>query len=423
MQRISIVSIFFLAFMVIPWVRAEENKEAAWTRFRGPNGSGTAIKSGLGLPWLPTGVRQVPLPGVGHGSPSVYNDTAFLLSADPKDATRYLLAIDLKTGAERWKRSYSSVPHKLHKFSSYASSTPCVDAERVYFAWADPEHTIVRALSHDGSEVWVRDFGRYVTQHGFGMSPIRVDDLVLLLNTQDAEELPPGVAPGSDRMIALNAKSGETVWETQLPTTRVCYGVPCVWEHEGKKELVCITTGEGMFGMDLSTGAVLWNHDCFSQRICSSAFLVGDLLIGSHGSGGGKDNRLIAFDLSKKQERFQIAKKSVAPYVPTPVATGDTLFLWSDAGIVSAVDLIDGNTIWSMRIGGDFSSSPIIVGDKLLNVSHTGAVTILSASREFQKIATIETDLTVRSTMVPAGDRLLLRGDSQLWIISNPTSP
>jgi outer membrane protein assembly factor BamB len=132
---------------------------------------------------------------------------------------------------------------------------------------------------------------------------------------------------------------------------------------------------------------------------------------------------LIAFDLSKKQERFQIAKKSVAPYVPTPVATGDTLFLWSDAGIVSAVDLIDGNTIWSMRIGGDFSSSPIIVGDKLLNVSHTGAVTILSASREFQKIATIETDLTVRSTMVPAGDRLLLRGDSQLWIISNPTSP
>jgi hypothetical protein len=55
-----------------------------------------------------------------------------------------------------------------------------------------------------------------------------------------------------------------------------------------------------------------------------------------------------------------------------------------------------------------------------MNVSHTGAVQVLRASREFEQLATIETELTVRSTMVPTRDKLLLRGESELWIIPRP---
>jgi outer membrane protein assembly factor BamB len=124
---------------------------------------------------------------------------------------------------------------------------------------------------------------------------------------------------------------------------------------------------------------------------------------------------LVAFDMDTQQERFRIQR--AAPYVPTPVAQGDLLFLWSDAGIVTCVKLEDGQVLWSERIGGNFFSSPILLGDRLVNVSDTGTVTILAASAKFQKLGSISTDATVRATLVSSGDTLLLRTYEQLWII------
>ena len=217
-------------------------------------------------------------------------------------------------------------------------------------------------------------------------------------------------------MLALDAKTGQTLWERKLPTKRVCYGLPSVRTlADGSKELVCATTAMGIFGMDPSTGEIRWNHDCFKQRVCSSTLLVGPLAIATHGSGGGRDNMLVAYDMDAKKERFRIQR--AAPYVPTAVAKGDLLFLWSDAGIVSCVRLDEGQVLWSERIGGNFFSSPILVGNRLLNVSDTGNVTILAAGDKFEKIATISTDETVRSTLVASQDMLLLRTYEQLWII------
>jgi outer membrane protein assembly factor BamB len=337
------------------------------------------------------------------------------MSADPNTATRFLLAYDVNSGSLAWQRDFRSRTYSMHKFSSYASTTPCVDEERVYTAFADPDQTALVATDHDGAEIWRRDFGRYVSQHGFGTSPICVGELVILLNSQDAMELPPGVEPGQDRMVALNRRTGETVWETELPTSRVCYGVPCVWDNPEGKELVCSTTAHGMFGLDLATGKLLWNHQCFKERICSSSLLIGDLLIGTQGSGGGKGNTLVALDLNSKKERFRVTK--ACPYVPTPVANDRHLFLWGDAGIVTCVDHKDGETIWTQRVAGDFSGSPVIVNDNLINVSATGVVHILKASGEFERVGEIELGESVRSTIVPTTTKLLIRSETSLFII------
>jgi outer membrane protein assembly factor BamB len=119
--------------------------------------------------------------------------------------------------------------------------------------------------------------------------------------------------------------------------------------------------------------------------------------------------------MQTQKERFRIQR--AAPYVPTPVALGNLLFLWSDAGIVSCVGLEDGQVLWSERIGGNYFSSPILLGNRLMNVSDTGNVTILAASDKFQKLGTIETDATVRSTLVASPDMLLMRTYEQLWIV------
>lgn len=398
-----------------PDVPATEPSVASWLRFRGTNGQGVLSDCEVKLPWAESQVQRIVLPGTGNGSPMLSNGVVFLLSANSTGTTRDVIAVELASNKIKWTKTYASNPHPLHKYSSYASSTPCGDGKNIYVAWADPENLICKALSEDGEEIWSRSFGRYVSQHGFGTSPILVNGNVVLLNSQDALELPAGVEPGQDRMIALNCVTGETAWEKELPTSRVCYGVPCVRETKNGTELLCSTTEAGMFAMDPTNGNILWSHQCFKQRVCSSSLLVGDLLIGSHGSGAGKDNKLVAWDMVKQKERFTV--KRAAPYVPTSVALDGLLFLWSDSGIVSCVDLLNGDILWSKRIGGDFSGSPVIIDRKLINASHDGVVTVLSAEREFGNLGSIETGQTIRSTIAADTRHLLLRTNSELWIV------
>ncbi len=392
-----------------------QDPDTEWSRFRGPQGLGVQAGPNIPFPWPADRITKVALPGTGNGSPVLWGDAAYLIAADADDATRHVVAIDLDQHAIRWQRSYATQSHPLHAFSSYASTTPCVDASGVYAAWGDPEHVVLKKFSHAGQELWSRDFGRYVSQHGFATSPMLADGIVILLDSQDAEELEQGVAPGQDRMLAIDSQTGETVWETPLPTRRVCYGVPVVREVADRKELVCATTGMGVFALDLATGKVLWNHDCFQLRVCASMVVVGPLAIASHGSMGGRDNLLVAYDMDTHTERFRIQRG--APYVPTPIVSGDSLFLWSDAGIVSCVRLRDGEVRWTERIGGNFYSSPILVGDALINMSDTGEITAVAASESFRKLGSMSTGAVLRSTMAATPERILIRAEDELWIV------
>ena len=140
-------------------------------------------------PSRPTGPKadynwKIKLPGEGHSSPVLWGDRLFITSAEPKDATQHVLCIDRRNGKILWKESFPSATHKKHLLNTFASSTPCVDEERVYIGWAVPEAITFVALTHEGKEVWRKNLGPFVNQHGFGTSPIIYKDLVILANDQ-----------------------------------------------------------------------------------------------------------------------------------------------------------------------------------------------------------------------------------------------
>jgi outer membrane protein assembly factor BamB len=392
-----------------------------WNRFRGENGRGVVARSHVPLPWSEGDVAwRAQLPGEGNGSPIIQNHRVFIQSADPESAERHVLAYDLLTGEELWARSYPSQPHAMHARSSYASSTPCADDSAVYVAWGAPDGVLVKAFTHDGEELWTRNLGRFVGGHGFGGSPMLFDGKLIVLNSQDAEELPPGVAPGQTEVVALDPATGETIWSTPRTTTRVCYGVPAAYrDSQGRDVLVMNETGDGFFGLEANTGRPLWNRKAFTKRCVSSPLVVGDLIFGSEGSGGG-GNIVFAINTARNQEVAFDIRGAEAPYVPTPVAKDDLLFLWSDKGIASAVELPSGKLLWSKRIGGDVSASPIILGEHLIGIAEDGTATILAAAREFQEIGKVKLGETTRATPAAREDCLLLRTASQLICVGQP---
>lgn len=418
-MRLSVLSVLAVCFC------SGLNAQESWPRFRGANGDGRLADFQVTLPWSPSQiVAKVVLPGNGNGSPVIWGDTSYLLCANPDTADRTLVAIDIRRGKIKWQKSFSSENHPLHKMSSYASSTPCVDETGVYVAWGAPSHSMLKAFTHEGQERWSVDWGRLVTQHGFGTSPIIVDDRIILFASQDAQELPANVEPGEDRMLAYDKMGGELVWELPMKTTRVCYGVPCVATYDSKKVLFCASTGEGFFAIDPADGKKLWNVPMFEKRICSSPILAANRLIATEGSGGGgnilfavgwptSDSNVTIVDPPKLEYQIQRA----ACYVPTPIADGDLLFTWADNGVVSCFDLATGKNRWSQRIGGNFSGSPVILAGQLINVSADGVLSIVKASANYSFVGNIDLQQPVRSTIAAVSDHMLIRTDESLWII------
>jgi outer membrane protein assembly factor BamB len=392
-----------------------------WSQFRGPNGAGSVENCKVNLPWQPSDVKwTLSLPGNGNASPVIWNNTAYLVSADRSKKERYLHAIDIRTSKELWQKKYSLTETKLHPKNNFASGSPCVDASAIYFAYADPERVVLTALSHKGEPLWEREFGSFVSQHGFGSSPVVHQGTVVFWVSQDAEQLPPNTPPGDSRIIGLDAKSGQQKWSTSRIATRTCYGTPTLYQAESGPALLFANTAEGVFALDLATGKPLWNRQSLTQRSVSSPIVVGNLAIATEGSGAG-NNVLVAINTTGEHEQV-FSKNKNMPYVPTPVVKGDLLFLWSDKGIVSCLRLSDNEMIWSERIGtgGSVSTSPIIAGDKLVGIAEDGTLTVLSATEEFQNFGSISLGETTRATPAVAENYLLVRTDTKLICIGNP---
>ena len=320
-----------------------------------------------------------------------------------------------------WRRDYPSAAHHLHVRNSFASCTPCVDAERVYVAWSTPEKTTLLALDHDGNDVWEKDLGPWVSMHGFGTSPMIYKDLVIVAALQQKVKLKGDTKPGQSFVYAFNRKTGDLVWKTKRDNSVTAYSVPCVYKNEsGEDELINCSSGADVYSLNPANGEENWAIESFSMRTVSSPVFAGGLIFGTTGSGGG-GNYVVAIrpplktDSGKPESVYQV--KTQAPYVPTPVAKGELLFLWFDGGIVTCVDAPTGKVNWRKRVGGNYSGSPVVIGDAVYCISEDGVVEVISAADEYRSLGSIELGEPSRATPGIIDGKLILRTERHLFAL------
>ena len=391
-----------------------------WTRFRGPNGTGESEATTIPAKWTEKDLNwKIELPGIGHSSPVLWGEKIFLISADPKTATRHVLCYSAADGKQLWKLDYPGVTHKLHLKSSYASCTPACDDKRMFVAWSDPESTRLFAFDHEGHELWNRDLGAWVSQHGFGTSPMLVGDLVILTCSQEPSKVAGAPEPKESFMVGVEQATGKIRWRNELKLGTACYSVPCLRKNEqGQDELIQTTTGEGIFALDPKTGKQLWSYpDAFTMRTVSSPILAGGLVFGSTGQGAGGHYVVALKPGPEPQVAYEVREQ--APYVPTPVAHGDLLFLFADkSGVVTCINAATGKKVWQERVGGAYyGGSPVRAGDKLFCVDESGMVVCLAAGPQFKELGRTPLGEDCRSTPAIAGGRMYIRTISHLLSI------
>lgn len=396
-----------------------------WTRFRGPNGTGESETNTIPASWSDKDLNwKIELPGIGHSSPVLWGEKLFILSADPKTATRYVLCIDSANGKTIWRREYPGVFHHLHVNSSFASVTPAVDAERVFVAWSDPEFTRLMALDHKGKELWTINLGPWVSQHGFGSSPMLYKDLVIVNCSQEDSRGTDARQPKESFIVAVEQSTGNERWRTSRKIDSASYSVCTVRKNEaGQDELLCNTQAEGLFALDPATGKENWSAPVLSMRSVSCPLYVAGLVFGTTGSGGGGHYLVTVKPGKEPQEAYRLKQTppgfpsaSIASYVGTPVCRGNLMFMFEDRqGHVTCFDAPTGNVMWfKPRVGAMFFGSPVRAGDKIFCVDTEGTVICLAADKDFKELGRTKLNELCRSTPAIANGAMYVRTVSHL---------
>ena len=376
-----------------------------WTRFRGENGDGISLLKDVPVEWTEEDYEwKVDLPGTGHSSPVIWGVRLFVASGQD-DGMRMLLCLNALTGESLWSQSVHLAPEPhVSDRNSYGSSTPLVDGERVYIAFADKEHYLFSAYDHDGNPLWSEDLGPFASQHGQGHAPILHGETVILANDQ----------AGPSFVIALNRKTGEEVWRSSRADREAAYSTPLVLADVGQKpQLICVSGATGITGLDLETGVELWGSGELPMRAVASPVYGEGVVIASCGKGG-KGHHMVAVepsvDPAVKQPTVRWTRTKSLPYVPTPIISDGILYLWEDDGVVLSVDLKSGETIDRVRVGGNYYSSPVMIDHKLYCPSDDGQIAVVATQPELELLAKSPLGEPIHSTPAVANGRVYFRG-------------
>ena len=442
-----------------------------WSHWRGPNGNGVADEGHPPTRWSATeNVKwKVEIPGKGSGSPVIWDDRVFVVTAvatgsGPQDtgsanqggprqrpgfggpaggrrtgaggpggrrrggpggrgAARggslqelafKTLCFQRGTGNLLWeKTATTATPHQAtHATNGFASASPCTDGEHVY------AHFGSRGLycyTMDGELKWSRDdFGAMNTRNDFGegSSPTLEGDLILV----------PWDHEGPSSLYALDKMTGETVWQTARdePT---CWATPLVVDHDGSKQV--IMNGQTCArGYDLQSGKELWRCGGQTERPVASAVAHDDLVIVGSGFRG---SFMGAFRLNGRGDLE--GTRSVAwtldrdtPDIASPLLSGGRVYFHKGkSGQLTCVDAATGNVHYAAVRVPDINStyaSPIAAGGHVYLTGRSGSTVVIKDSDEFEVVATNSVGETVDATPAPVDDELFIRGERHLFCIT-----
>lgn len=222
-----------------------------WPQFRGPNSGGISREDRpLPTEFSPTdNLRWSAELGDGIGSPVVAAGRAFA-TAMTDDTTFAVYGFDLTSGERLWKRELAVDPALLPPLTppnSHASSSPAADAERVYVYQSALGLLALDARTGDTVWVYALPTPYFVFDWGPGNSPVLYGDKLLFHQDDD---LNPAI-------VALDCRSGELLWRTPRNEMLASYSLPVICRNGDRDEIVVAGTGK-LIGYDPETGRQRW---------------------------------------------------------------------------------------------------------------------------------------------------------------------
>ncbi len=417
-----------------------------WPQFRGPTGQGDALEERLPLDWSESeGIKwKTSLPGRGWSSPVVGGGRIWVTAAEEKakDETKraeLLKSFDTLPVKEQFLRFDSILlkaievdfesgkilreaklferqsPPPIHGLNTYASPTPVLDQEngRLFCHFGTFGTSCID--TNTGDILWKRQLE---LQHvvGPGSSPVLYGDLLIVPND------------GIDRqyITALDAATGETVWEKDRPPIREentdhhkAFTTPLVIEVQGRPQAI-IPGAQWFVAYDPLSGDELWrvDHGRGFSNIARPVF-DGKLLFLNTGLGKAQLWAVRPDGSGDVSDTHVVWRETrQVPAMSSPVISNGRLYMISDGGVASCIETNTGKTLWRERMPGKYSGSPLVGAGRVYFSSHEGRTTVVEDSAEFKVLARNQLDGMLMASPAAIEGDLVLRTDSSLYRVT-----
>ena len=408
-MRLRTVAFLLASVSCLPMVHADN-----WPCWRGPRYDGSVNEEDIPTRWSSTEniYWRVPVPGVGHSSPIVWDDAVFLTTCNLESRSRELLRIDRQSGKVLWSRKIAVAPiEPMHRDNTPASATPVTDGQHVYVVFAVDGKLLLAAVNFDGQIVWSNPVGDFEASHGFCTNLVLDDDKIYLSGLQD----------GQDAFVAcLRKDTGEVAWKVPRSKKIRSYSTPMLCSIRGTAA-VLLSGAEQTIAYDRANGKTLWEIDGPGSKTVSSLVISPE-----HDMAyvcGGRDNLFFAIDLqnvnraSESSPKIAWSAKRGIPYMTSPLLAHGKLHVLSDEGVYSCFEPKSGRLLNQHRAVGNVRSSMVANRKNIYITEESGRTTVVNAESEWSVVA--ENDLgegVVASPAISNGD-IFIRGEKHLFLI------
>ena len=433
----GLIAVFGAVLLTSAAAAQESAPEQYWGQWRGPESSGVSRTANPPLEWSETqNIRwKIEIPGRGSGSPVVWGDKVFLLTAipvgvdepashDPRGGLRprgvhrfVVMAFNRSDGSIAWEQTVrEEEPHEASHVDNgtWASSSVVTDGEHVFAYF---ESRGLYAFDMDGNLQWESDFGDKAmrNQFGEGSTPVLYEDKLVIVWDHIG---------GQSFVAALDKNTGEEIWRSNRDEIDT-WATPLVVGNRGRPQVV-VPGMERLRSYDLDTGEIVWESDGLTMNPIPSPVVTPDNILIAMSGFRGNDLKAIRLDNAfgdiTGTDSILWELDRDMPYVPSPLLyDGMLYFLKSNSGILSVFDAESGEPHYQLqRLQGvpNVFASPVGAQGRVYFPGREGTTLVIRHGGAFEILATNVLDDGFDASPALVGNEIYLRGYQFLYSIA-----
>ena len=335
-----------------------------WPQWQGRDRSAATVETGLLQEWPKDGpplAWQIKGLGEGFSTPTVAAGRIFSMGNVEK--TEFVMALAEDGGKQLWTHDVGAVRIDGGGYHGPRCS-PTVDGDVLYALGLNGDLLCLKVAS--GDEVWrkdlIKDFHGARGGWGYAESPLIDGDRLLC-------------TPGGKEatIVALDKKTGETIWKCQVPDgDGAAYASIIAVEVDGKRQYVQFLS-RGVVGVS-EDGKFLWRYNTPANGTanCSTPLFSDNCVFAAsnYGTGGGLVS--LKQEGSEKYTATEVyVTKKMQNHHGGMVLRGGYIY-GADSDQLTCMDFKTGNVAWQSRATGKGSVS--CVGNRLYFRNEGGPV-------------------------------------------------
>lgn len=362
-----------------------------WLDWRGPLQSGVSLEKGLPAKVdAKAALWTADFPG--QSSPVIANGKLYVMGylGEGPNLQEGVACFDAETGKPLWKHLSNDFLSDII-YLRYATSSPTIDAETGH-VYTQGSQGLLSCFTAAGELVWQRslmeEFGRLTFPNNRTASPLIDKELVI---TRGITSSWGAHGAAGDRFYAFDKKTGELVWSS-APGDRpqdntFCH--PWLGFQDGKRVLYSSGGDSTLLALNARTGEPLWRTPVAKAGakggINASVVQYRDTIIVTHESENldtSDVGRMAAFKIptgvqpptpqapqvfpTKDLEQW---RNPIGALATSPVLVGDRIYQVSGFGDLCAIDAARGKVLWKKKLGIEQRQSSPFYADGLLYIA------------------------------------------------------